>query len=335
MPTALSAARTIPATDESARIQTLRGVACLLLVAFHVVGIEGAGLLVDADSGYRLFMNLFVHLRMPLFTFLSGFVYAYRPAQGWEFGKKKLWRLAAPLIIVSTLQYVVQSAIPGANAKAPLADIWRIYFFSYGHFWFLQAMLLIFAAIIALEQLQMMRTLPRFMIVFAAVLLAHFLIWPGELFSVDQAFYLAPFFLAGLATNRFKKHLFTRPVIGALLALFVVTMGAFAYVVITGGDIPERKTVWTTALGISGCFTLAQFTPNVQWLGWIGGFSFTIYLYHVFFTAGTRIALQLLGVYGLHEHFVIGLVMGVAGPIVVEMALRPFALPRRYLLGQS
>ncbi len=335
MLSALSAAKTIPAASESARIQTLRGLACLLLVAFHVVGIEGAGLLVDGDSGYRLFTNLFVHLRMPLFTFLSGFVYAYRPAQGWEFGRKKLWRLAAPLIIVSTLHYVMQYVIPEANAKMQLADIWKIYFFSYAHFWFLQAILLIFAAVVILERLQMMRTLPRFSAVFAVVLLAHFLIWPGSLFSVDQAFYLAPFFLAGLATNRFRRHLVTRPVIGALLAVFVVTMGAFAYVVISGGAVPERKTVWTTALGISGCFTLAQFMPNVPWLGWIGGFSFTIYLYHVFFTAGTRIALNSLGDFSLHAHFVIGLLMGLAGPILIEVMLRRFGLPRRYLLGQT
>jgi uncharacterized membrane protein len=65
---------------ESARVQTLRGLACLLLVAFHTVGSTAAsGLHVPDDSRYREFTNLFVHLRMPLFTFLSGLVYAYRP----------------------------------------------------------------------------------------------------------------------------------------------------------------------------------------------------------------------------------------------------------------
>src|SRR5690348_13562586 len=65
---------------ESARVQTLRGVACLLLVAFHAIGSASTSILhVPDDSPYRRFTNLFVHVRMPLFTFLSGLVYAYRP----------------------------------------------------------------------------------------------------------------------------------------------------------------------------------------------------------------------------------------------------------------
>ena len=78
MLSALSAAEPSLPASESARIQTLRELACLLLVAFHVVGIEGAGLLVDGDSGHRLFTNLFVHLRMPL-SRSSRIRYAYRP----------------------------------------------------------------------------------------------------------------------------------------------------------------------------------------------------------------------------------------------------------------
>ena len=61
-------------------MQTLRGIACLLLVAFHAIGSSSASGLHVADSSvYRHFTNLFVHIRMPLFTFLSGLVYAYRP----------------------------------------------------------------------------------------------------------------------------------------------------------------------------------------------------------------------------------------------------------------
>ena len=61
---------------ESARVQTLRGIACLLLVAFHAVGATTAsGLHVPDDSPYRVFSNLFAYIRMPLFTFLSPGLY--------------------------------------------------------------------------------------------------------------------------------------------------------------------------------------------------------------------------------------------------------------------
>src|SRR6185295_5386420 len=75
-----SIAMTAPAPAESQRLQTLRGVACLLLVAFHAIGNHPtSGLHVADDSSFRFFANLFQYVRMPLFTFLSGFVYAYRP----------------------------------------------------------------------------------------------------------------------------------------------------------------------------------------------------------------------------------------------------------------
>ena len=84
------------------RVETLRGLACVLLVAFHVIGSHASsGLHVGEDSIYRQFANLFMHLRMPLFTFLSGFVYAYRPvtqAQTGAFAEKKLIRLLLPLL---------------------------------------------------------------------------------------------------------------------------------------------------------------------------------------------------------------------------------------------
>src|SRR3569833_297723 len=87
---------------ESLRVETLRGLACMLIVAFHVIGSHTAsGLHVSEDSPYRYFANLFMHLRMPLFTFLSGFVYAYRPVirgQVRAFAAKKLLRLLLPLI---------------------------------------------------------------------------------------------------------------------------------------------------------------------------------------------------------------------------------------------
>src|SRR5678815_1036900 len=68
----------VPSTAAASRhIQSLRGLACLLLVALHVIGGEATiGMQVDDDSVYRLFGKLMFHIRMPLFAFLSGYVYA-------------------------------------------------------------------------------------------------------------------------------------------------------------------------------------------------------------------------------------------------------------------
>ena len=65
---------------EATGVQTLRGIACVLVVAVHVVGWSPTtGMHVGEGTFYRNLVDLFAPLRMPLFTFLSGFVYAYFP----------------------------------------------------------------------------------------------------------------------------------------------------------------------------------------------------------------------------------------------------------------
>src|SRR5262249_16427977 len=134
--------------SESLRIQSLRGLACLLLVAFHVIGSkDSSGMHIADDSFYRYFTEILTHVRMPLFAFLSRFVYAYTPVRpGCEaaFARKKLVRLWLPMIAASTIYCLLMLEAPDAQGQLRLDSVWRIYLFPYVHFWFLQAMILIF-----------------------------------------------------------------------------------------------------------------------------------------------------------------------------------------------
>jgi fucose 4-O-acetylase-like acetyltransferase len=329
------------AATESARVQTLRGLACLLLVAFHVVGNDsGSGLRVDPDSPYRAFANSLVHLRMPLFTFLSGFVYAYRPtgpAGAAQFARRKLWRLFVPLVVVSTIYFVVQALAPGVNKRPAWDDMWLIYFTSYEHFWFLQAILVIFALVALLERASALATLGRWAAVFvAAVAVYQSGLVHTDVFSLERASYLLPFFLAGLAANRWSGA-FRAPWLRVACAVtFAVTMSLHVAASVGAyGEIADRRTLFATALALGGLLTLLHSIPRSRSLAWIGAFSFTIYLYHVFFTAGARVALHSVGMDALFPNFVAGLLAGVAGPIVVELALRRSKPLRRVFLGQS
>nr|WP_295373393.1 acyltransferase family protein [uncultured Sphingosinicella sp.] len=68
--------------DREAALDSARGVACLLLVAYHAVGATGAlGMRVPSDSPYRFVTDALSYVRMPLFTLLSGMVYAMRPVR--------------------------------------------------------------------------------------------------------------------------------------------------------------------------------------------------------------------------------------------------------------
>ena len=144
---------TSPTPPQDGEVQTLRGVACLLLVAFHAVGSSAAsGLHVPDGSAYREFTNLFVHIRMPLFTFLSGLVYAYRPLRPGEalrFLGKKLRRLGVPLLVASTILYGLHLA--AHDPVPPLARLWSVYVYPFYHLWFVQALLPVFAVLVVLE----------------------------------------------------------------------------------------------------------------------------------------------------------------------------------------
>ena len=163
------------AAPRDGQVQTLRGVACLLLVAFHAIGSSSAsGLHVPDGSRYREFTNLFVHIRMPLFTFLSGLVYAYRPLRPGEavpFLGKKLRRLGVPLLVASTILYLLHLAAHDA-VPAP-SQLWTVYLYPFYHLWFVQALLPVFAVLVLLECLGALATFGRFMLVLALSLIVY------------------------------------------------------------------------------------------------------------------------------------------------------------------
>jgi glucan biosynthesis protein C len=325
----------------SGRVQSLRGIACFLLVAFHVVGTDSAmGMHVGDNSGYRIFANLLIHLRMPLFTCLSGYVYAYRPVRAGElvkFGQKKLWRLYVPLLTAASIYFLMQAMTPSVNIRTDWSDVWRIYFFPYAHFWFLQAILLIFAVVTLLERAQMLMRFDRYLLMLVGAFAAHFfLMLHPNFFSVQQACYLLPFFMIGLGANRFAEK-FSDPATQAVaLSIFILTMALHVLACFgIWGEVSAQRTLLATSLSTSGLIVLIHRMPPVRQLIWIGNFSFTIYLYHVLFTAGARIGMIAAGLHNSMAIFIVGLICGVAGPIGMELVLKRNATSTRLLLGQS
>lgn len=315
---------------ESARVQTLRGIACLLLVAFHTVGSTAAsGLHVSDASLYREFTNLFVHVRMPLFTFLSGLVYAYRPLRAGhalQFSGKKLRRLGLPFIVASTLLYFLNFAIH--HEVPPLLQMWTIYVFPFKHLWFVQALLLVFAALVVLESLGALSTFTRFMLVFA-LSLGLYSYGPFEsqnIIGLHNATYLLPFFLGGLGAHRYRDLLQLRRVLVATVLCFLVTQGFHTYIVLTRALAPivptENRSGMHLLIGLSASLCALQLLPRVGLMEKIGGSAYAIYLYHplfvaaVLFAAGARVATS------ASLLFVLAGAAGIVGPMLMERGAR-------------
>jgi glucan biosynthesis protein C len=319
-----------PDSLESARVQTLRGIACLLLVAFHTVGSTAAsGLHVPDNSLYREFTNLFVHVRMPLFTFLSGLVYAYRPLRAGhalQFSGKKLRRLGLPLIVASTLLYCLHFAMH--HEVPPLPHMWTIYVFPYWHLWFVQALLLVFAALVVLESLGALSTFPRFMLVFA-LSVGLYSYGPFEsqnILGLHNATYLLPFFLGGLGAHRYRDLVRLRRVLIATVLCFVVTQGFHTYIVLTRALAPidpvEHRSAMNLLIGLSASLCALQLLPRVRLLEKIGGSSYAIYLYHPLFVAAALFAAGAPVATSTSLLFVLAGVAGIVGPMLMERGAR-------------
>lgn len=326
-------------------IETIRGLACLLLVAYHAIGNDiSHGMRVPDDSGWRLFTELFIHVRMPLFSFISGLVFAPDPrtlsALASAFSGK-LRRLGLPLITVSSLFWVV-SRLSGVDQKTPYTDVlWT----NYQHYWFLQASLIITAVLLlAGFAVGGMRRAATLLILPVVVL---FLLQPEadpDVFSVNQAVYLAPFFLTGLLVRSFavESELLVRPglrlaVIGGLGSVAVVLFILNAMVVLHLADLPfDRQSAAGLLLGLSACLALLAIRPRIAILARIGGYSYAIYLFHVFFTSAARqLAHRLVSDVPDAAVFAIALVAGVGLPIVIEKLIRSSSTASLLLLGQT
>ena len=313
-------------------IDTLRGFACILLVAYHVIGNDSfAGLRLHGDQLLPQINDVLALLRMPLFSFLSGFVYAWRPYNGdaSTFLKGKVRRLLIPLLLVGTLFAGLQVITPGVNAVRH--DWHLLHIVPVAHYWFLESLFLIFLLTASLDRFALMSTPRGFTMVWLFAVLV-FLLNPMPIyFGLQGATYLLPFFLLGLGCNRFAERLPRAPVMLLTAALMA---GLGLYLVFVAHNVPDRTDIASLVIGASACVFLLRCRFEIRWLAWIGVYSFAIYLFHSMFSAASRIALIRLDVSSIAILFSAGLAAGIAGPIVLAMVLR--RLPWGHLpLGES
>lgn len=135
--------------EKNLSVETLRGIAILLVVVGHVVGSgPGGGMKIDFPHPLRYLYVWIDYIQMPLFTAIAGWAYALKPfsaSSGFgSFVRKKALRLLVPMAAVGTLYFLVQYLMPGTNNKGELSQMWRIYVFPYTIYWYLPSLFLIF-----------------------------------------------------------------------------------------------------------------------------------------------------------------------------------------------
>jgi len=311
-------------------IDTLRGLACVLLVAFHVVGSGASGLFLDSDHALNQVNNVLAYIRMPLFTFLSGFVYACRPYSGEpiKFLKGKVRRLLVPMLLVGTFFAMLQSITPGAHGGN---YDWRLlHIIPVAHYWFLESLFILFMLTACLDGFSILSTPGRCVSIWFGAVLLFMFVPTTDMFGISGAMYLFPFFLLGLACKRFDDKLKCVHVLWVAVALLSFVL----YLSYTNQALPDRAGLVAVLVSGGLCIALLHSHIQIRWLAWIGYFSFAIYLFHSMFSAASRIALLQLGVDSVAILFGSGMVLGILGPILVSAILQRVPLGN-WVLGES
>lgn len=332
----------MPVNARDTRVDTLRGIACLLLVAYHVIGgEEGRGLDVSSGSFLVWFSDSMAYLRMPLFTFLAGFVFAARPnlsSQTGRFMWGKVRRLLLPLLCVGALYFFVQRAVGSEPTEARLFEV---YLFPFEHFWYLQSLFIIFVFVFFIDVTGCIRNHVSLIAATAiAFAVAPFISFELNLFSINGAVYLLPYFLMGVAFKRLAwlseldegnprpRHWLAVALIALTILHQASLMGLFPELFhpyrLSGELYSVVCIAFLYSLGLSN-----------RVIAWIGGYSYSIYLFHIFGTAGARIILGKFGVENEATLFVLGMTCGLLLPVVVELLFDRVAVLRMAFLGRS
>lgn len=329
-------------------IDSLRGIAIILMVMGHVIGnVPEAGMQVSDTSGWRYFYLLLEDVRMPLFTALSGLVYGMRPISSTAgYGrlvKGKVWRLLIPLITVGLSYHVIHTVTPGTNFDSSLGDAWRVLVYGGGyHFWFLQAVFVIFLLVGLADGCGLFRVRGNLLIaiVTTSVISLFFQvpeIW--DIFSINNAMHLLPFFLLGcLAARGDRNDVVLERKVGVLL-------GVVAFSLFTVRALEIFGVIWlfgyvsrvaSLGLAMTAIYLLIAYRHALRLsiLARLGYFSFVIYLMHVFGTAPTRLFFGRVGIENDSVTFVACLVAGLVLPILFEITFGRMGWVSWTFLGQ-
>jgi glucan biosynthesis protein C len=316
----------IKRTDNVApNVNSVRGVACLLVVALHVVGDTGSnGLHLPMTSNWHYAMQSLDFVRIPLFTALSGYLYAgHRVTSDTlsRFWAKKLRRLAAPLVFATIVMWWLHNRV-----LADHTSVVRALLFEYGHLWYLQALLILFAGISISDAFLRPSLVGVVLTGLLAIMISQMGITVTTFFGISGAFYLAPYFLFGIVLRERSEWL-REPQLGVLalgIILIVLTCQQFGML-----GLANEVTVlqFPAALaGMAGVVFLLQRFPSNRLLAHIGHYSYTIYLWHILAGAAVRDVLVKAGITAIPILFLLSLTAAVSIPIVLYHIARRIPL---------
>lgn len=319
------------AVNPRLELGTVRGIACVALVAYHVIGPGPAnGMHLPDSSVWHRVMNGLDFLRMPLFSVMSGYFYAKARADRCSiagFLSKKLRRLGVPLLFGTTVMFLLRSQVYGDVTSYSDA-----LFFHYQHYWFLQALLLIFAVVAVWDAISPARWQGLSVGAFATLMVSRSF-YVTQFFSLSGALYLAPFFLSGMIL-RIEPAVLRRPELPRL-ALWAagIVMAVHQLATVESGLPVGRNSFPAAVCGFAGAYLLFVRCPKIPFFEVIAKYSFTIYLWHSIAASMLRQATERVVHLPVPIEFLLLLSAGVAIPVALHLVVRRIPLLSTLVAG--
>ena len=323
-------------------IETLRGTAIILIVIGHMIGYSSTGgMRVSDDSLLRYLHYSLEYVRLPLFTVISGWVYANKPVvRGDEtrFIKGKFRRLIVPMLVISTLLFLFRMVVPGTNTKPQVSDLPRNLILPYDVYWYLLSLFIIFLTITLVDSHPYFHKAQGWLLTlvaaFAFLFISENLLDPvPNIWSFKGAAYLFPFFLTGIGLHRYNEILLNERLAFPTLLIFITSLiiqqlAWFGYL-----PLQERHSLLGLTVGLSAVLILFRLKLTNGFLVWIGGYAYTIFLFHVFFTGGSRIILSRAGIENQFAMLCLGTFAAILFSILLDTVIKRSDVLRLYLLG--
>ena len=215
------------------------------------------------------------------------------------------------------------------------AALGNVLLLSFVHYWFLHAILLVLVGFALLETLLRRPAGPLPLLALTSLLFA-LPTYPIPVLQLANAHYLAPYFLLGvlLCRNLGWIQKYRKPLLAMALVATAVGVGWNLLIWSNTGRLSlERRDIQSIVLSVGAIITLLLLAPRVNWLKGFGAFAFTIYLYHVFGTAGMRRAAEMLGLESTPILFLVTTAGGIAIPVLFHLACARSSALSTVILG--
>ncbi|MEM0905750.1 MAG: acyltransferase family protein [Pseudomonadota bacterium] len=315
-----SAAQTRPVRDLT--IDIARGIAMILVVFGHaLVGIVAAG---DATATNRFLLLMIYSTHMSLFFLISGLLSQSFSRASWQkSGQSILFRMIWPYFLWSFILYTAHYVMNQyTNTQIDHYNVVSIFWQPPAVMWFL------YVLFIAMLLRKALSPLPDAALAAIGVLviLTSYAIGPPQELRFVGVFLVA----AALGLQRYPITLGVMPVTVSALIMAITAVLAWGEAV-AWAEAPVRaypafEWIYLPAL-FAGPILLTRASAALSKLGgwlanalvFVGQRTMAIFVTHILITAGSRIALGLVGIDNLLLALIVGTVLGVGLPLIAAV----------------